>query len=104
MVGFDASASLAATENLGAAYVPSGEVGQCALPFVLELDARDSADRWRQRAMNAVPRLDARLLVSAEDIVVGPKRLAVPDPLVQIEHPAGFLSERRVAREDPTAN
>ena len=51
--------------------------------------------------MDTGPRLDARLLVGAEDVVLGAQGLALPAARVQVQDRPGFLDEAGVAREDP---
>lgn len=51
--------------------------------------------------MNAATGLHARLLVSAEPVVVLTQRLTVLNPLVKIEHPGCFDGKVPVTRGDP---
>ena len=45
--------------------------------------------------------LDAGFLITAKDLVLGPDRLALPDPLVEIEDDAGLLHQVGIKRMDP---
>src|SRR5437667_12451537 len=44
---------------------------------------------------------DDGLLVSAEDIFLGAKALALPSASIQVQNGAGLLSEMRITRKDP---
>ena len=71
--------------------------------LVLVLDPACSARRRRGARMDPRPGLDARLLVGAHDVLVGPELLALPAAAIQVEHEPGLALEVRVAREDPAA-
>src|SRR5207244_7777031 len=83
--------------------IERSQVGERAAPLVLVLDERGPSGPGRDRSVDARPRLDRGLLVGAEHVLVRAERLALKDPLVEIEHDAGLLGEARVAREDPAA-
>jgi hypothetical protein len=53
--------------------------------------------------MLATARLNAGLLMSADDEVIDAERLAAPDAVIEIEYPSRFDLEVWIAREDPTA-
>jgi hypothetical protein len=53
--------------------------------------------------MAPAARLQLRLLIGADHVLVGPQPLALKDTVIEIEHTAGLLGEQRVAREDPRA-
>src|SRR5450755_1995911 len=92
-------------EQLRAPGVPGREVAQSAASFVLVLDALATLDGGRrgQRRVLAAPRLDRGLLVTADDVVAGMQRLALPTAGVQVKDAAGLLGEAGVAGEDPGA-
>ena len=82
--------------------VPGRQVLQGPAPLVLVLDPRRPRPGPGPSAgMAADARLDARLLVGADDAVSRVERLALPRARVQVEDPPGLLGELRVAREDP---
>ncbi len=62
--------------------------------------ATRSAGRLRRPKMDPRPGLDARLLVGADDVLIGPQRLALPAPAIQVEDEPGRAFEVRIARED----
>jgi hypothetical protein len=51
--------------------------------------------------MPAAERLQLALLVRRDDVLVGPRPLALEDPRVQIEHPPGLDCEVGIALVDP---
>jgi hypothetical protein len=69
------------------------------------LDVLSSFDgaRGGQRGVLASSSLDGRLLIAADDVVAGMQQLPFPAPGIQVEDPAGLLSELWVPREDPRA-
>lgn len=79
----------------------TGQVGQRAVPVVLELHPPFAARGRPEVGMAARQGLQLRLLISADHIVVVGEVLAVPDPLVEVENSAGLGRELRVSREDP---
>lgn len=99
----DAGAWRAGAEDLGAAHVPRGDVGERAAPFVLVFDAKGPVRRGRTRGMDASARLNARLLVGAEDKVPVAEGLSLPAPLVEVEYGRGLLGEARIPRKHPAA-
>src|SRR4051812_30226022 len=76
-------------------------VGQRAAAAVLELDQRGAAWTGRHRFVATAERLELRLLVGADDVLVGSEPLAVEDPGVEVQRAASLLGEVGVAREDP---
>jgi hypothetical protein len=81
--------------------VVGGEVGQRAASAVLELLPPDPARcQWQVRGATS-QRLELRLLIGANHVLVVAQRLAVPQPVVQVQHPTGLDREVRVTREDP---
>jgi hypothetical protein len=50
------------------------------------------------------PRLNTRLLIRRDDIVVRPQRPTLPAPLIQIKNWPGALGESRVARKGPAGD
>ena len=91
----------ACAEHLGAAHVPGRDVGERAAAAVFMLDAHGPARRGRGRRVGALPRLDAGLLVGAEDEVLLGQRPPLPAPLVEVEDGPRLVGERRVAGEHP---
>jgi hypothetical protein len=92
----------AAVEQPRVADVPGGQVAERALALVLVLDQLPiAAGLCGLAGVLARSGLDRRLLIGAHDKVARLEQLPVPPALVQIQHPAGLLSELRVAREDP---
>jgi len=98
-----AGLGFAAPEQLGAMDVPGCQIGPGASPFVFMLDVDRMARPRRQRGMLASARLDAGLLVGAQDIVVWSEGKSLPTALIEIEDAAGLGGEPGIAREDPTA-
>src|SRR6266545_6047450 len=65
------------------------------------LHAHAARPARRQGGMAAAARLDAGLLIGADDVLVLTQGLAIDDALVQIQHSGGLGPKRRVTREDP---
>src|SRR3990172_7599100 len=53
--------------------------------------------------MDPRPGLDGRLLVGADDVLVGPEWLALPAAAIEIEDAPGLGLELGIAREEPGA-
>src|SRR5450755_3960234 len=83
------------------AYVPVPLLpeGQIVLDALTALDG----GRGGQRRGLAAPRLDRGLLVTADDVVAGMQKLALPTAGGQVKDAAGLLGEAGVAGEDPGA-
>lgn len=99
----DAGRALAAPMDLGAPHVPRRQVGPGAFPLILVLDPHRGPRCGRQGGMAPLAGLDAGLLVGRDHAVRCGQRGPVPDALVEVGHPPGFLAEGRVPREEPTA-
>jgi len=99
----DAGFALAPAEQLGAVHVPGREVGQRPGTCVFMLNVYRAPFGGRQRTVFAAPRLDAGLLVSAENVIARPKCSTFPTAVVKIEDAARFAVELWIAREDPGA-
>ena len=69
---FDPVGGLDAVEQVGVVDVPSGEVGEGAVAFVLELDPGRPPGLRRQCRMATPERLQLGLLVGADHVLVGP--------------------------------
>ncbi len=97
----DPGGGSAPAHHAAAVHVVGGEVGQRPAPAVLELLPPDPArGRWKVRVA-AAQRLQLRLLIGADDVLVLTERLALPQPVVQVQDPAGLDGEVRIAGEDP---
>ena len=81
--------------------VPGGEVGQCPAALGFELDQRRTPRACRDGLVAAAERLQLGLLIGADDVFVGAQTLALEDPGVEVQRPAGLGREGRIAREDP---
>ncbi len=68
---------------------------------VLVLDASRASRRWAQARMTTNAGLNAGFLIGADNVVVRAKELALPDPSVQIQHPASLLLKLGVAGKNP---
>jgi hypothetical protein len=101
--GDNAGRGFAPAVDLGAAYVPSGQVGPGATPFVLKFNAETSVRARLLRGVATLSSLDAGFFVGAENAVVRAQRLALPESLVEVQNAPRFGFEVRVARKDPTA-
>ena len=101
--GSDAGLAFAAAEDPGSVDVPSGQIGPGSLAHVLVLDTHWPAWLRGQAAMLATARLNAGLLVGADDEVVRPQPLALPDAFVEVENTARLVGEEGVPGEDPAA-
>jgi hypothetical protein len=66
--GRDARMSFAATEHLGSAHIPSGQVGARPAPLILVLHIEGVPRPGRQRGMSAMANLDAGFLIGGKDI------------------------------------
>jgi len=82
-------------------HVARGEIREGPSALVLELDPPDAARRRGALGVAAPQRLEPRLLVSAEDVLVVAEGDAVPDARVEVERARGLGAELGVAREDP---
>jgi hypothetical protein len=87
-------------EEVGVVDVPGGQVGEGAGTLVLGLEPRCATRSPRQRRGLAPERLQLRLLVGADHVLVGPPLEAA---LVEVEHPPCLLGEGGIADEDPVA-
>ena len=81
--------------------VPCREVLKSAATVILKLDTPPSPWRRAQRRVTANSRLDAGLLVSADDAIRARQRLAMPSPCVEVQDRSGFDGKSRVAWVDP---
>ena len=99
--GGDARFRGAVTEQLGMPDIPGREVTERTAALVLMFDAHRLPRAWATWDMLAQTRLDARLLVGADDHVVGAQWHPVPQSLVQIKDRSGLLFKAWVTREDP---
>ena len=97
----DARLGDAAAEEFGAVNIPGRDIGQGPLTEVLVFEAHGSGGCRACGEILASTGLDAGLLIGTDDKVLSGKGSAAPTPLVQIENPAGFLSEVRVSGKDP---
>jgi hypothetical protein len=88
---------LATAEELGAVDIPSGQVGQRSATLVLVLEAHHPSGGRRSAEVLAEARLDGGLLVGANDEVALAERFALKAPLIEVEHPAGFVREVGIA-------
>jgi hypothetical protein len=55
------------SEDLGTMDVPSGQIGPCALPEILVLDAHGSVGGYGQSGLFTASRLDASFFIRGED-------------------------------------
>src|SRR5664280_933879 len=99
--GRDPGPGLAAPEHLRPMDVPGGEVGERALALVLVLDPARASGCRRRPGMDPRPGLNARLLVGADDVLVGAQRFTLPAAAIEIEDAPGFPFEVGIAGEDP---
>jgi hypothetical protein len=82
-------------------HIPGRQILQRTLTLILRFDAPRAARSRRLFRMAPPSRLDARLLVTRQDVVAWPQRLAFPYASVQIQHAPRFLGEQRITRENP---
>jgi hypothetical protein len=80
--------------------IERGEVGQGAAAGVLELDPAGPSGGGRQIVV-ASEGLELGLLVGADDVLVGPQPVALPQSLIEVEHSFGLGCEVRVSGKDP---
>src|SRR5262245_20344275 len=99
--GLDARLRLAAAHDVAAPDIPGGQVLQGAAAVVLELDPPPAAGGGAPAGMAADAGLDARLLLRADDAVLGREGLSLPEAGVQVKDDASLLGEPRVPGEDP---
>jgi len=91
----DAGGGVAAADDAAAPHIPRREISQRPAPRILVPHPRRLLRvRWR-RGMAPGPRLDAGLLVGAEDTIGRVQGLAVPPALIQVEDAPGFGGEVR---------
>jgi len=99
----DATVGFATTKDLSAVDIQGRQIGPGPEPPVFVFDSHGLARLWGQGLMFSEARLDAGLFVRTENEIIGPEFTALPEVLVEIQKPAGFLFEVRVSREDPAA-
>src|SRR5262249_58448864 len=83
------------------AHIPCGQILQGASTLVFCLDVSRSARRWGQRGMAGAAGLDARLLIGAENVIVGAQGLALPHARIEVQNQASLLGEVGLPRKDP---
>src|SRR5271166_2128390 len=92
---------LAPTHDSTTTNVPSSQVLQGSPSLVLMLHAHRTTRRGRKRRVTSDARLNARLLIRADDVVSAAQRFALPGASVQVQDAPSFFGELRVAGEDP---
>src|SRR5439155_13878505 len=97
----DAGLGLTAPHDVAAADIPGRQILPGAAAPVLRFHPRRLAGPARQRRMEAGPRLDAGFLIRAEDMVLGPQRLALPGARVQVQDRPGLVDEAGITPENP---
>jgi len=95
--GDDAGRRVAASDHPAALHVAGDQIRQRPAACVLVFHAHRLAGAGRGRGVTAHPRLDARLLVGADEAGVRRQRLARPPPGVPVEDAAGFLGAALIA-------
>src|SRR5438093_7603443 len=99
----DARAALAPAEDFGTANVPGRQVRpRSAAPVFVFHAHRLPGGRW-ETGVATLARLDAGLLVGAQNAIGGVEPPATPPPGIEIQDASGLVDEGRVAREDPAA-
>jgi hypothetical protein len=93
----------AAAEDLSLMDIPCSQISPSSLAPVFMLDTHGLAWSSGGDAVLAAARLDAGFLVGADDVVLRSQRLALPDPLVEIEDTARLIGEVGIPWEDPAA-
>jgi hypothetical protein len=101
--GRDACRALTPPEHLGPVHIPDREVGPGATARVLMLDPHRTARRGGLRRVATHARLNARLLVRAEDVLSAAQGPALPAAGVQIQNQPRLGREGRVPREEPAS-
>ncbi len=101
--GRDTVPAFAATEDSGTVDIQGGEVSPGPEPLVLVLDSHRQTGLCIPGRMFPGARLDAGLLVRADHEFVCPEPTALPDALVEVQDPPGFVLEVRVSGKDPAA-
>lgn len=91
----------AATEKFCPMNVPGRQVGPSAESAIFMLDSHSGTRPRGQGGVFPASRLDARLLVGAEDELIWAQPAALPMAVIEVENTAGFLSEVGVAGEYP---
>jgi len=81
--------------------VVGAHVGERPDPLVLELDPREPPWAGRDTGMAAGERLELRLFVCADDVVVGAEPDTVDAAGVEVQDAGRLRGELRVAGEDP---
>lgn len=99
--GGDTGFRCVVTEQPGMPDVPGREVTERTAALVLMFYAHRLTRARTACEMLAPTRLDARLLVGADDHVVGAQWHPVPHSLVQVKDRSGFLFEAWATWEDP---
>ena len=99
----DAALDFATTEDLGAMDIPGRQIGPGTSAEVLVLDACRAVGRRRQRRLFTAARLNTRLFVCGNDIVIAAQGSALPNAFVKIEDGTGFIGKVRIARKDPAS-
>src|SRR5260370_29358261 len=97
--GFNAGGRFTASHDVATANVPGSQILQGSASLVFEFDPARSAGSHVQSGMAADARLNAGLLVRADDVIVGAKGFIAPKPRIKIEDDLGLLGKMRVSRE-----
>ena len=101
--GRDAGGEFAAAKHFRAVHVPGRQICPCSRPFVLVLHEHGPARRGRQRGMDAPARLNAGLLVGAQDVFTSAHGVPLPPSFVEIQDAASFGGKVPIAWKDPAA-
>ena len=98
----DAIDRLAPAKHSGVVDIQCAEINPSPTAFVSILDAASTAGLTRLSWMEAAPRLDARLLVSADDEFIRFQGLVFPLAAIQIQKPACLFTKVWILGKDPT--
>jgi hypothetical protein len=74
---------------------------QCSAALIFKFDSPGPARRRLQAGVAADARLNARLFIRTDDVIVAAKGFPLPKTGIQIENDFGLLGEVWIAREDP---
>lgn len=100
-VTIDTCGALAQTKYFCPSYIPRRHVSQRPHSFIFKFNTTVASRHWSGCAFQSMASLNARFFIGRDNKIVVAQGSAVPDPLVQIKDPRGFLFESRVPGPNP---
>ena len=91
----------AASRTVSTAHIPPRQVLQRATPLVRACDVGRPPGSWSQAWMAPDASLDTGLLIGTHHVILGAKRLALPQARVQLQDAPRFIGEERITGKNP---